>query len=452
MTQTESRSQVRGRVEAVRLFRGVSPLARLLVISQLVSNAGFFMVLPFLAVHLADDLALGAGLVGVVLGVRTLSQQGLFVLGGALADRWGTRPVVLTGFALRVVGFSALGLAASAPVVLGGAVLAGFAAALFSPAMEAALAREAAPRQAGRGPDRRQLFALFSVGGELGALVGSVLGSLLLRVGFPACCLVASTGYAVVLAVHWRRLPARPAAERGEPVLAGWRAALGSPVVVLFALAFAGYLVVYNQLYLALPLDLERAGVGASAVGWMFAAAAALTVLVQFPLGTWASRRWSPAAVLVVGFACMALGALVMAGARRAEDGDGRAGLVGALVLVLLVTVGQVLVLPVARDVVAHLAGGAHLGTHYGLLSTAGGVGVLLGNAVIGLVLEAGDASGAPGALSWLVVAAVPVLSAVLVLGLGRRLGERAEAETASTERVTSDSAGPSTAHGARST
>ncbi|CAM5346167.1 Multidrug resistance protein MdtH [Streptomyces griseorubiginosus] len=44
-------------------------------------------------------------LVGFVLGLRTFSQQGLFVIGGALAGRYGILPVVLTGCALPIGGF-----------------------------------------------------------------------------------------------------------------------------------------------------------------------------------------------------------------------------------------------------------------------------------------------------------------------------------------------------------
>ncbi|MFD3460271.1 hypothetical protein ACFWVM_11205 [Nocardia fluminea] len=54
-------------------------------------NIGFYLVVPFLAVHLADDLGLAAGLIGTVLGLRMLAQQGLFFLGGALAERLGYR-------------------------------------------------------------------------------------------------------------------------------------------------------------------------------------------------------------------------------------------------------------------------------------------------------------------------------------------------------------------------
>jgi predicted MFS family arabinose efflux permease len=74
-----------------------TPTVRLLVLTQLAFNIGFFMVLPYLSVHLTEDLGLRAAFVGVVLGLRTFSQQGLFFIGGSLADRWGVKPVVVAG-------------------------------------------------------------------------------------------------------------------------------------------------------------------------------------------------------------------------------------------------------------------------------------------------------------------------------------------------------------------
>ncbi|MET9449023.1 hypothetical protein [Streptomyces cinerochromogenes] len=44
-------------------------------------------------------LGMAGRLVGTVPGPRTFSRPGLFVVGGALADRYGVRPAVLTGCA-----------------------------------------------------------------------------------------------------------------------------------------------------------------------------------------------------------------------------------------------------------------------------------------------------------------------------------------------------------------
>ncbi len=58
-------------------------------------------------------------MVGFVLGLRAFSQQGLFVVGGWLVDRYGVRPVVLTGCALRIaVDFRTACLAGAGVFVL----------------------------------------------------------------------------------------------------------------------------------------------------------------------------------------------------------------------------------------------------------------------------------------------------------------------------------------------
>ena len=51
----------------------------LLLISQLLFNIGFYIVVPFLAVVLADGFAQAGTMIGLVLGFRTFSQQGLYL-------------------------------------------------------------------------------------------------------------------------------------------------------------------------------------------------------------------------------------------------------------------------------------------------------------------------------------------------------------------------------------
>lgn len=150
MDASISRPRLRDRVGDTRVIR-------LLVVSQAMFNVGFYMVVPYLALHLTGDLGLSAAVVGVVLGLRTFSQQGLFVVGGWLADRFGTKWVVVAGCGIRVGGLVGLAYAEQVAPVLLAAVATGFAAALFSPAVEAELARERAssrPRVAPRAPAR----------------------------------------------------------------------------------------------------------------------------------------------------------------------------------------------------------------------------------------------------------------------------------------------------------
>ena len=259
------------------------PVPRLLVLTQLAFNIGFYLVLPFLADHLADDLGLASAVVGLVLGLRTFSQQGLFMLGGVLADRFGTRPVVLIGCAVRVAGFLILAFAGTLTAVLAGTLLTGVAAALFSPAVESALAREGGRLEADGGVRRTELFAMFAVAGQVGAVLGPLLGVVLLGVGFRATCLAAAAVFVLILLMHARWLPREPGVHRADPLVAALVEVAGNRRFLLFAAANSACLLAYNQLYLALPVELDRVG-GEAALGWLFALASVQVVVAQLPV------------------------------------------------------------------------------------------------------------------------------------------------------------------------
>lgn len=405
MDASISRPRLRDRVGDTRVIR-------LLVVSQAMFNVGFYMVVPYLALHLTGDLGLSAAVVGVVLGLRTFSQQGLFVVGGWLADRFGTKWVVVAGCGIRVGGLVGLAYAEQVVPVLLAAVATGFAAALFSPAVEAELAREAGLVEASGGASRTRAFAQFGVGGEVGALAGPVVGSLLLLVGFQSACLVAAALFVVVMLAHARLLPAVAPAHGDEPVLAAWPQILGNRPFVVFAVGFAGSLVAYTQLYLLLPVQVDRATTSSWPVGALFALAAVVVVLGQQDITRVAGVRLGHTRSLTVGFATMAVAPVPVAVSLLAGL-DGWWVLLPLTGYVVVLTVGHMLVLPVGRDVVARLARGDRLGAHYGVVSSVGGVAVVVVMAVTGRLV---DLPGRTGDVApWLLAAAVPLVG-VLVL------------------------------------
>ncbi len=93
----------------VAQFRSFDLPSRLLMVNQFGINLGFYMLMPYLAGHLAGPLGLAAWAVGLVLGVRNFSQQGMFILGGTLADRLGYKPLIVAGCLLRTAGFRSSG-------------------------------------------------------------------------------------------------------------------------------------------------------------------------------------------------------------------------------------------------------------------------------------------------------------------------------------------------------
>ncbi|WP_246561555.1 MDR family MFS transporter [Streptomyces roseirectus] len=386
------------------------PLSPLLILTQLAFNVGFFAVLPFLAEHLGTGMGLAGWLVGFVLGLRTFSQQGLFVVGGALTDRYGVRPVVLAGCVLRIAGFVWLGFAGHIASVIGAVLLIGFAAALFSPAVESEVARQAVVWEEDGNGSRTRVLALFTVAGQAGAFVGPLLGALLLSVDFRTVCLAGAGVFVLVLAGHAWLLPQHIPGRQRTRVKGGVGPMLRNRRFLALCCAYGAYLLAYNQLYLALPAEVERAAGSQTPLSWLFALSSALVVVAQLPVTRWVGDRLSLRASMAGGLGLIAAGFAVVAAALPA-GAQGTAGLLPAAGFVVLLTFGQMLVAPAARAWVPDLAADGRLGLYTGALSSVSGLIVLIGSSATGTLLD----TGLPAAVPWLVLAAVPVAAIALL-------------------------------------
>ncbi|MBH1934827.1 MFS transporter [Streptomyces sp. AV19] len=400
-----------------RTTRSFPPVVRLLMANQFAINLAFYMLMPYLAVHLADDLGLAAWAVGLVLGVRNLSQQGMFLIGGTLADRYGPKVPIIAGCLLRTAGFAVLGWVDTLPALVAASAATGFAGALFNPAVRACLAAEAGGR-------RVEAFAAFNVYYQGGMLLGPLVGLALLAADFRLVCTVAAAVFAALTVLQIRRMPAGPpaAGRRGE-VLAQWRTVVTNRPFVLFSVAMIGSYVLTFQVYLALPLAAGRAlgAEGAGAVGGLFVVSAAVAVLGQLRLTGWAGRRWRGDQALVRGLAVMGLAFVPPA---LVPSGSGPLVLGALLLTVVLLGAGGAVVYPFEMDTVVSLSGDRLVATHYGLYNTVSGLGITLGNLATGALWDAALRHHAPW-LVWTVLATTGLGCAAAVLGLARtgRLG-----------------------------
>ncbi|WP_030944323.1 MFS transporter [Streptomyces sp. NRRL S-646] len=359
------------------------PAARLLMVNQFGINLGFYMLMPYLAAHLSHELGLAAWAVGLVLGVRNLSQQGLFLIGGTLADRLGYKRPIMVGCLLRTVGFGLLGWVDNLPALVAASAATGFAGALFNPAVRAYLAAQAGER-------RVDAFAAFNVYYQAGMLLGPLVGLALLKTDFRLVCTVAAAIFAVLTLLQWRALPtgdghAADTAQCG--VLSQWRTVVSNRPFLLFAVAMIGSYVLSFQLYLALPLAASDS-LGASGTlvtSGLFVVSAAVAVAGQLRLTGWAMGRWRSEQALVRGLAAMGLAFVPLALTPRSSS---LAVLASLLAAVVLLAAGSTVVYPLEMDTVVTLSGDRLVATHYGLYNTVSGLGIALGNLVTGALWD----------------------------------------------------------------
>ncbi|MFI6355357.1 MFS transporter [Streptomyces sp. NPDC050743] len=398
-----------------RQTRSFPPAARLLMANQFGINLAFYMLMPYLATHLADGLGLAAWAVGLVLGVRTFSQQGMFLIGGTLADRFGYKAPIMAGCLLRTLGFGLLGWVGNLPALLAASAATGFAGALFNPAVRAYLAAEAGER-------RVDAFAVFNVYYQAGMLLGPLVGLALLAADFRLVCTVAAAVFAVLTLLQWRALPARHHRQPGDGwqdgVLAQWRDVVANRPFLLFSAAMIGSYVLTFQVYLALPLAASDAlgARGTAVTSGLFVVSAAVAVVGQLRLTGWAKARWQPGQALVRGLTAMGLAFVPLALSPR---GSSVAVLVSLVVAVVLLAAGSAIVYPFEMDTVVALSGNRLIATHYGLDNTVSGLGITLGNFGTGALWDFAGRHDATW-LTWAALTATGTACAAAVATLAR--------------------------------
>ena len=285
-------------------FRSFGWPSRLLMINQFGINLGFYMLMPYLAGYLAGPLGVAAWTVGLVLGVRNFSQQGMFIVGGTLADRLGYKPLIVAGCLLRTAGFGLLVFAHSLPAVLIASAATGFAGALFNPAVRAYLAADAGER-------RVEAFALFNVFYQAGILAGPLVGLAFMAIDFRVTAAGAAAVFALLTVAQLFALPKRDSGPVGEKssVLQDWRTVAGNRSFLLFSVAMIGCYLLSFQVYLALPLHAAEIAPhrASTLIAAVFAVSGVVAVLAQLRITRWFSSRWGSGRSLVIGMTVVAL-------------------------------------------------------------------------------------------------------------------------------------------------
>ncbi|WP_307075680.1 MFS transporter [Arthrobacter pascens] len=417
----------------------VEPAPQLLLASQLIFNIGFYAVVPFLAVAMRNDFGMGAMAIGIVLGARTFAQQGLFLFGGVLADRWGARQSMITGCLVRIAGFLMLAWAADFPLFLLGAVVTGIGGALFSTALQSLVASasqggitqkgdaqdgtaedDTVHSGDGRQPNRSTLFALLVVCGEVGVVVGPLLGSLLLNTGFDTSLLAGAAVFAVMALVFWLFLPktrtqaTETSAELpGHSPTSGLWSCLREKRFIGFAAFYSVNLLAANQLYFGLPVELERSGAGVQALAVIFAYASVLTITLQWPIAR-LMRRAGPKIALPLGFALQSMGFASLA-ALAIIPPPSDLPMLPAISLVTGLALGNMCVTPMAMGLVLEFSVGRPTGAYYGLLASAGGLAVVIGNTALAPLYELAYTPSNTAPAPWLLTSLLGAITATFI-------------------------------------
>ncbi|MBJ7539328.1 MDR family MFS transporter [Marinomonas transparens] len=370
----------------------LSPAGRVLVINGFTFNLGFYMLLPYLADHLQHDLGISGWYVGLIIGLRVLSQQGLFLVGGTLGDRLGYKQLILLGCAVRIAGFALLGIGESIPALILGAFLSGFAGALFTPSSQAYLASEYPEQRS-----RDKVFALQSLTSEAGMLLGPLVGLALIYVDFLWVGVFSSGIFAALLLIQWRYLPelasqqtdlsAASATNIVIPFWRQWARMLTHKAFMYFVLCSSVYHLLFHQLYIAIPHEVRNVTQDVSIITWVFATSSIMGVLMQMPISRFVEARLGTALGMGLGMSIMGMGYLWLTLSFSSLPA------LPFMLCAAFFSIGSMLVFPLLGAYVPKFCSAKELGSHYGLYSCIGGLYAFLGNISTGWLLSSTNVS-----------------------------------------------------------
>lgn len=373
--------------------RGIVALS----ISTFFSWAGFFLIIPLVAVHYVDHLGWAAGTVGIVLAARQFTQQGLTTLFGVLSDRIGPKLLICTGMLVRAAGFAAMAAAETFWPVLGAAILAAAGGAMFESPKAAALAAFSTPQ------NRQRLFAAIGVISGIGVTLGTQLGAFLIRIDFAAVCLAAAAAYVIIFVALLALMPNVAVSTARTGSIAGMRLALADRAFMSYLLVLAGYWFVWTQFSISVALAATAITGSDGAVAWMYAVNSLITVGAGYVLPRFMERWLSPLGMLIAGTGTIATGLGLIAFA------DGYPLL---LVAAGVFAIGAVLARPGEQTVTANLASPQARGTYFGVAALSLALGGSLGNYLGGAFIDLGRSLDAP-ALPWALFFVIGAGSAV---------------------------------------
>lgn len=360
-------------------------------------NAGFFMIIPLISIHFVDELGWAAAFIGIVLAVRQFTQQGLTVFGGALADRFGAKGLILIGLIIRSGSFVLMGYATTQPTLLLAGFLAALGGALFDAPSKALLAALAPEEMLS------DIYARVGILQNMARVLGPVLGAFFIGYSFSAVGLAAAGFFllALVCAIFW--LPNVSVSTDAQSATQGLGLAFRDKAFITYTALMMGYWFMWVQLSIALPLQAKSLTNSNASVGLLLTVNAITAVVLQVPVLRLAQRYLLPLPMLIVGIVSMALGL----GSVALVTNMGQ-----LFISVTFFALGTVLVMPNTQTVAATMANPRARGAYFGVSSLALAVGGGIGQVMGGVMVDVAARFQLP-ALPWLVSASVGVSAAI---------------------------------------
>ena len=383
----------------------------LLFWGMLLNTTGSSMVWPFLSIYLRQRLGVPLTTVTLLMTLNSAASLASVAVAGPVVDRFGRKGAMVAGLSALSLAMGTMSIAGTLPVWAILMACQGAFAQVYWVGTDAMIADMVEPER------RAGAYALLRTSTNLGMAIGPTVGGFVAARSYALAFYIsaaATAAYAALILIFAREtMPAggEAAASAGEGGGGLGGRGYGPVLRDRRFLAFCGLytLAVMSSTLMMVLLPVyakEQFGVPENQYGLMMATNATMVVLFQYAV-TRASRRYPPLSVLAAGALFYAAGVGSVAWGR---------GFFSFWLSMVVLTIGELLLVPTASTLTAALAPAEMRGRYMGVYNLTWGVGLGLGP-VLGGVLNDQIAPVA----TWIGGLAIGLVAAAGFVVMGRR-------------------------------
>lgn len=351
-----------------------------LVFAAFIDSVGGTMLFPFFALYVTQRFGVGMTEAGILIAIFSVSGFIGSIVGGALADKFGRRSLVLFGLVFSALSSLAMGFVSELYVFYILAVVVGLLSDVAGPAHQAMVA-DLLPEE-----KRSEGFGVMRVARNLSWIVGPTIGGLLAARSYLILFVLDAVTSVITAVIVYMLIPeTKPVEAEGEEsesfltTLAGYRDVFADRVYIIYILVSMVMLIPYLQIYNTLSVYLRDVhGVQAQGYGFLMSLNASIVVVLQF----WVTRRikrFAPMLLMVAGTL------LYMVGLSMYGFVDLYALFVMAMVLI---TFGEMIVIPVGQTLTANFAPVDMRGRYMALFGLSWTVASAVGPWAAGILMD----------------------------------------------------------------
>lgn len=319
-----------------------------LVGARFIDSLGGALLFPFFTLYITSKFGVGMTQVGILFGIFTLANIIGSTVGGALADRFGRRGLVILGLVLSAGITLMMGLIDDVNLFFGAALVVGAFANIGGPAAQAMVA-DILPEE-----KRAQGFGIFRVMHNLAVTIGPAIGGFIASRSYLALFVIDAIASVITAGLVYRLIPeTKPERAPDAPpestmqTFSGYFKVLRDSRYMIFLFASMLMVLVYIQMNGTLAVYLrDFHGVPEQGFGSILSLNAGMVVLFQFAI----TRRMEGKPP----FLMMTLGTLLYAIGFSMYGFAGAFGLF--MVAMVVITIGEMVTVPIGQALVARMA------------------------------------------------------------------------------------------------